>query len=153
MSTPDLPLKIVATTLAPTANSRSRYLPAVGPRMRVLLFWLFAAFAALGATGAYLAAITILNLADSSKLYTTAFTFWMLLAHCAVGLIGIGLFLTFGLIHLVTAWRRPNRVAVRLGLLVLALGLFVCASGLGLFRLGGLPSVGRRAQLPEALPT
>jgi tetratricopeptide (TPR) repeat protein len=123
------------------AKARFRYLPAVGPKLRVLLFLLFAFFAALGATGAYLATITFLNWADSSRLYTTPFTFWMLLAHCAVGLLGIALFLFFGIVHLVTAWQRPNRVAVRLGLLVLALGLIVSVSGLGLFRLRGLPQL------------
>ncbi len=62
-----------------------------------------------------------------------------------IGLIGIGLFLTFGLIHLVTAWRptQSRRGARAPGLLVLAaFGLFVGAlSGLGLFRLGGLPQL------------
>lgn len=121
--------------------TRFRYVPAVGPQMRILLIVLFAAFALLGATGAYLAAITFLNWADKSRLFTTPFTFWMLLAHCAIGLLGMGVFLTFGVIHLVTAWNRPNRVAVRLGLLVLALGLIVSLSGLGLFRLQGLPQL------------
>ncbi len=122
-------------------KARFVYVPAVGPRLRGLLFVLFAAFAALGATGAYLATISFLNWVDASRLYSTAFSFWMLLAHCVVGLLGIVLFLTFGIIHLISAWRRPNRVAVRLGLLVLALGLVVCVSGIGLFRLEGLPQL------------
>lgn len=139
MSTPAMSQNVAATDRI--ATPRPRYVPAVGTRLRSLLLVLFAAFAVLGATGAYMAAITVLNWADSSRLYTNAFTFWMVLLHCLVGLLGIVLFLTFGGIHLFTAWKRPNRVAVRLGLLVLALGLVVSISGLGLFRLQGLPQL------------
>jgi tetratricopeptide (TPR) repeat protein len=130
-----------AVPSARSSTKPTRYVPAVGPQLRNLLFLVFGAFAILGATGAYLATITLLNWADSSRLFTTPFTFWMLLAHCGFGLLGMAVFLIFGGIHLVTAWHRTNRRAVRLGLLVLGLGLVVSLSGLGLFRLQGLPQL------------
>ena len=141
MNQPETPSNAGSPVIQPAPRPRFVYIPAVGPRLRQLLLVLFAAFAALGATGAYLAAISFLNWVDASRLYSTPFSFWMLLAHCVIGLLGIVVFLIFGGIHLVTAWKRPNRVAVRLGLLVLALGLVVSVSGLGLFRLEGLPQL------------
>ncbi len=81
----------------------TRYVPTVGPMLRGVLYLIFLAFAVLGATGAYLAAISFLNWYDPSRLFTTTFTFWMLLAHCAVGVFGVLPFLIFGVAHLLTA--------------------------------------------------
>jgi tetratricopeptide (TPR) repeat protein len=123
------------------AAKPTRYVPTVGPALRVVLVLIFASVAVLGATGAYLSAISLLNWYDTSRLYTTPFTFWMLLAHCAVGVVAVVPFLIFAGAHLATAWKRTNRVAVRLGLVLFALGLVVCGTGLALFRLEGLPQL------------
>src|SRR5260370_4027817 len=133
-----------------TGISRAtRYVPPVGPMLRGVLYLIFAAFAVLGATGAYLAAISFLNWSDPSRLFTTPFTFWMLLVHCAVGVFGVLPFLIFGVAHLLTAWKRTNRVAIRLGLALFTLGLVVSGTGLALFRLEGVPQLqtGRLARL------
>ena len=117
------------------------YVPALGPALRVLLWSIFAGVAVLGATGVYLLAITTLNRLDPNHLYTTPFTFWMITGHTVVGVVGMAPFVLFGLWHLATAYRRPNRLAVRLGILLLALGLVVGVSGLALVQLEGLPQL------------
>jgi len=132
------------------AQSARPYEPAIGPSLRVLLYVVFAGFAFLGATGVYLFVISVMNRVNSDQLYTTGFTFWMLLAHTAVGLLGIVPFLVFGLFHWWTARKRQNRTAVRLGVILFLLGLVIAVSGVALIQIEGLPqlptgSVGRWA--------
>jgi hypothetical protein len=117
------------------------YEPAIRPWLRPLLWLTFAGFALLGATGAYLAGVSFMNWLRPGALYTTPFTFWMFLAHGGIGLLGVLPFLVFGFAHAATARRRPNRKAVRLGLLVFGLGLATLATGLALFQFEGLPQL------------
>src|SRR5437016_3391222 len=129
-------------TVLKEATRPTRYVPTVGPLLRVVLFVIFASVALLGATGAYLGAISFLNWYDKERLYTTPFSFWMLMAHCGIGLFAVLPFVFFGVAHLVTAWKRTNRTAIRLGLVLFALGLIVSSTGLALFRLvEGLPQL------------
>ena len=114
------------------------YTPAIGPRLRVLLISVFVLFAFLGATGIYLAAVTLLNYAQSPRSYTTPFALWVFLSHIVVGVLGTVPFLVFGAIHWLTARKRPNRVAVRLGVVLFVAGLLVCLSGFALVQLEGL---------------
>ena len=79
------------------------YIPAIGPRLRILLYLVFAGFAFLAATGIYLFVITVMNRVNTNQLYTTSFTFWMLIAHIAVGVVGLAPFLLFGVTHWWTA--------------------------------------------------
>jgi hypothetical protein len=65
----------------------------------------------------------------------------MTLAHVLAGIAIVAPFLVFGLTHLLTARGRPNRVAVRLGVLVFVCGLVVGATGVLLVRLEGLPQL------------
>src|SRR5262245_42631115 len=97
------------------------YVPALGPKMKVLLFVIFGFVALLGASGVYLAAISFLDWYRAPQAFTTPFTFWMFLAHTGIGLAFLLPFLFFGGYHLATACKRDNRIAVRLGLLV-----FIC---------------------------
>jgi tetratricopeptide (TPR) repeat protein len=117
------------------------YVPAIGPRLRVLLFVVFGLFAVLGATGVYLAAVTAFNYVRAPQSYTTPFALWVFLGHSAVGVLGTAPFLAFGLYHWLTARKRPNRVAVRLGILVFLAGLLVCLTGFALIQLEGLPQL------------
>src|SRR5262249_43347486 len=98
------------------------YEPAIGPRLKILLFIIFAAVALLGATGAYLSAIRLLNWwkAGENETFTNFFTLGMFMVHVLLGVVIVLPFLVFGLTHLATARHRPNRVAVRLGI-----GLFI----------------------------
>jgi tetratricopeptide (TPR) repeat protein len=105
------------------------------------LWFIFAGFALLGATGAYLSGVSFLNWLRPASLYTTPFTFWMFLAHGAVGILGVAPFLVFGFSHYATSRRRPNRKAVRLGLMVFGLGLATVVTGVALFQLDGLPQL------------
>jgi len=124
-----------------TASTPKPYIPAIGPRLRILLFLVFAGFAFLGATGLYLVVITVMNRVNTNQLYTTSFTFWMLIAHIVVGVIGFAPFLVFGVTHWWTARHRDNRVAVRLGVFLFLLGLVVIASGFALIQIEGLPQL------------
>jgi len=50
------------------------YVPAIGPKLKVLLALIFASVAVLGATGAYPGAITFLNWYKAPHTYTSPFT-------------------------------------------------------------------------------
>jgi tetratricopeptide (TPR) repeat protein len=117
------------------------YVPAIGPKLKVLLALIFASVAVLGATGAYLGAITFLNWYKAPHTYTSPFTLWMFIGHVGIGVAAILPFVVFGLYHFITARNRPNRVAVRLGLLLFASGLLVCLTGLALIQLEGMPQL------------
>jgi len=132
---------VVSPPTAPPRRVRPVYVPAIGPRLRVLLFVVFGIFAVLGATGLYLAAVTALNYARSPQSYTTVFSLWVFLAHSAIGVLGTVPFLAFGAYHWATARKRPNRVAVRLGIMVFLSGLFVCLTGFALIQLEGMPQL------------
>src|SRR6516162_7092703 len=107
---------IETTPRAPV--SRSAYKPAVGPKLKVALVIVFASFALLAATGSYLGSVTFLNFLRWPETYTSQFTLWMFLVHSGIGILSIVPFLWFGGYHWLTARQRPNRKAVRLGLLV-----------------------------------
>jgi len=117
------------------------YVPAVGPRLKIVLAFLFALVAALGATGVYLSAITLLNYSRDPQTYTNAFTLWVFIAHTAIGVVAILPFMFFGMYHYVTARHRKNRIAVKLGLLLFASGILVILTGLALVQLEGLPQL------------
>ncbi len=126
---------------ARVAKLPTPYVHAIGPRLRILLYIVFAGFAFLGATGVYLLTISAMDQINTNQLYTTPFTFWMLIAHTGIGVIGVVPYMLFGIIHLITAWGRSNRVAVRLGLLVFGLGVATIVSGLALIQIEGLPQL------------
>jgi hypothetical protein len=117
------------------------YVPAIGPKLKVLLALIFASVAVLGATGAYLSAITFLNWYKSPQAYTSPFTLWMFIGHVGIGVAAMLPFLVFGAYHFLTSRNRPNRVAVRLGLLLFSTGILVCLTGLALIQLEGMPQL------------
>src|SRR5947208_14593157 len=82
-----------ATPLArPVIMVRGKvYEPAVGPKLRVLLFFIFALFALLGATGFYMLVVGWFKL-------TTYFAIMMFGVHELAGVAIIVPFLIFGLI-------------------------------------------------------
>jgi tetratricopeptide (TPR) repeat protein len=134
------------TPAAPAARPALRtargllYEPAIGPRLKVLLAFIFASVALLGATGAYLLAIRLLEWGHE-QVYTNQFTLWMFLAHIFVGVLMLGPFLVFGITHLVTARHRKNRVAVRLGISLFIVSIVVGITGLALIQLEHLPQL------------
>ncbi|GEM_PF-100831 len=125
----------------PPLRPRFVYVPALGPGLRSVLFIIFACVAFLGATGFYLLAIRGFE-SYRGNVLQTEFSIWMTLLHIVIGLVLILPFLIFGLTHLLTAWHRPNRVAVRLGITVLLLGLIAGGTGILLIRgMEGLPQL------------
>ena len=113
---------------------RVKYVPAVGPRLKKLLFVVFALFALLGVNSAYLSAITILEW-STRRTYQNFFFQYMFLMHLALGLLIVVPVIVFGLLHIKNARHRPNRRAVRVGYALFATALTLLASGLVLTRL------------------
>src|SRR5271154_331478 len=118
---------------APVLAARDRagrlYKPAIGPRLRPLLWVILIGFALLAANGVYLSSVTALTW----YLGTTQQTFFYMLMvafHLLLGFLLIVPFLVFGFAHLATSWKRPNRTAVRFGLALLATSLVILISGL-----------------------
>ena len=79
-----------AASPPPAVRARQRpvYVPAIGPRLRVLLFVVFGVFAVLGATGVYLAAVTRSITPGPRRATRPPFSLWVFLAHSAIGVIG-----------------------------------------------------------------
>ena len=117
----------------PVVTSRDRagrvYKPAIGSRLRPLLWIILVGFALLAANGFYLSSVTALTW----YLGTTQQTFFYMLMvalHLCLGLLLVVPFLVFGFAHLATSWKRPNKAAIRYGLILLAAGLVTVVSGL-----------------------
>ncbi len=110
---------------------------AVGPRLRKLLYVVFALFALLFANSAYLAAITFLEWLRGQT-FQNYFYQVMFLAHLVLGLLLIVPFLVFGVLHMRNTFQRRNRRAVRVGYALFAASLVVLVTGLMLFRIEGL---------------
>ena len=110
------------------------YTPAVGPRLRLFLWPVLIGFALLGANGFYLASVKALSWYQGST-QQTFFYFMMELLHLALGFALIVPFLVFGLVHLATSWKRPNKEAIRYGLVLLACSVVILVSGLVLVQL------------------
>src|SRR4051795_13211294 len=128
----------MTTSARPMKDRRGRvYTPAVGPRLRPLLWAILGGFALLGANGVYLASVTGLTwwLGTTQQ---TPFYMLMVFLHLALGFVLVVPFVVFGFAHLATSWNRPNRAAVRYGLLLLGTALVLLGSGLVLVRIGGL---------------
>jgi tetratricopeptide (TPR) repeat protein len=111
------------------------YEPAIGPRLKVLLFVIFASVALLGATGVYLLSISALEWYQQQRTYQTGFSLWMLFTHVLVGVVMLVPFVVFGSIHLMTARHRKNRRAVKLGIIVFISGLVVVVTGVALIQI------------------
>jgi len=119
-----------------TAPARKRYVRAVGPRLRLLLYGIFALVAILGANSAYLASITFLEWWDGQT-YQNYFYQYMFLIHLALGLLLLLPFILFGILHMRNAHDRPNRRAVRVGYALFAVSLVLLFSGVALMRVEG----------------
>src|SRR5260370_25809264 len=111
------------------------YTPAIGPRLKPFLWVVLIGFALLGANGVYLASISSLTYFRGIAAQTP---FYMLMVafHLFFGFVLILPFLIFGFVHLATSWKRPNRAAVRFGLLLFASPLVVLVPGLVVLRVG-----------------
>src|SRR5262245_13999800 len=115
---------------------KKRYVRAVGPRLRWLLYLIFGLFALLGANSVYLTSITFLEWlkGDSNVTYQNYFYMVMFGTHLGLGLLLVLPVIVFGLVHIRNAHDRPNRRAVRVGYLLFGTSLAVLFTGLALMR-------------------
>jgi tetratricopeptide (TPR) repeat protein len=114
-----------------------KYVRAVGPRLRRLLYFIFGLVALLGANSAYLTAVTAIEW-FTGRVYQNYFYQFMFMGHLALGLALIVPFVVFGGLHLAAARNRRNRRAVRIGYALFAVSIAVLVTGVLLMRVGGL---------------
>src|SRR5687767_13751713 len=120
----------------PPPPARKKYVRAVGPRLRILLYVILGLFALLGANSAYLGSITFLGWVNGNS-YENYFYQFMFLGHLVLGLIIILPVIFFGIFHIKNAHNRPNRRAVRVGYLLFVISLVLLITGLALMRVEG----------------
>ncbi|HVP72571.1 MAG TPA: multiheme c-type cytochrome, partial [Phycisphaerales bacterium] len=122
----------------PAPAPRKKYVPVVGPRLKILLSCIFAAFALMAVNSVYLVAIRLLDWSASlSQLrvtYQNWFSIAMLGLHILLGLLIIVPIVLFGLLHMRNARNRPNRRAVRAGYALFTVSLILLITGLLLTR-------------------
>jgi len=110
---------------------------AIGPKLRKLLYVVFALLALLGANSGYLASITALEWLTGAT-YQNYFYFLMFLGHLVLGLILLAPFLVFGVIHMRNSRGRRNRRAIRVGYALFTASCGVLLTGLLLVRVEGV---------------
>ena len=120
--------------------SRRKYVRAVGPRLNWVLNVVWGLLAILGVNSVYLAAVTFLEWLDRAQgvSYQNYFYQIQFLGHLILGLLFVIPFLAFNWIHISNTWNRPNRKAVWVGYVLLAISLVLLGSGVVLMRVEGL---------------
>src|SRR5689334_23051255 len=121
---------------SPTNPPKRKYVRAVGPRLRLLLYVIFGLVAVTGANSAYLLSITMLESA-TGYLYQNYFYQMMFLAHLVLGLLLLLPVIVFGIAHIKNSYNRPNRRAVRVGYALFFISLLLLFSGVALMRVAG----------------
>lgn len=117
-----------------------KYVPAVGPRLKKLLYVVLGLFSLLFINGAYLVGITIAEWSTGEAIQNY-FYLNMFLVHLVLGVILILPFLVFGIIHIRNSHDRKNRIAVRVGYALFGTGALLILSGILLTRVEGLIEV------------
>lgn len=115
---------------------RRKYVRAVGPRLRKLLYLIFVLVALLFANSGYLGVVTFLEW-SRGETYQDHVYQYMFLAHLVMGLLIIVPFVVFGIIHMSNTKDRRNRRAVRIGYGLFGVGLVILITGIMLVRIGG----------------
>src|SRR5947208_4421206 len=118
------------------APPKKRYVRAVGPRLRIVLFVVFALVAVLGANSAYLLSIKLLERL-TQQTYQNCVYMVMFGTHLVLGLLLLLPFIIFGTGHIRNAFNRPNRRAVKVGYALFAVSLVLLLSGIALMRVEG----------------
>ncbi len=116
---------------------RKKYVRAIGPRLRVLLYFIFALVAILAANSVYLGAITFLEWlkSDPDTTYQNWFYMVMFGTHLGLGLLIVLPIVIFGIIHIKNSHNRANRRAVTVGYLLFVTSLIVLLTGILLTRI------------------
>ena len=119
------------------ARPKRQYVPAVGPKLRKLLMVVLALTALLTANSCYLLAISTLERINGQP-YQNWFSLGMVLVHIVLGVLLIGPFLVFGIVHMFSSRKRKNRRAIRIGYALLVVSTGVLLTGLLLVRVVGV---------------
>ncbi|MEE2776569.1 MAG: multiheme c-type cytochrome [Acidobacteriota bacterium] len=115
---------------------KRRYVPAVGPRLKKLLFVVLGLFSLLAVNSAYMVGVSILE-SVTGQTYQNWFYLVMFLLHLALGALIVLPVIVFGTIHIRNAHNRPNRRAVVAGFALFGTALVLLASGIVLTRVEG----------------
>lgn len=115
---------------------RKKYVRAVGPKLRWVLYFIIGLFAILSANSVYLGAITFLEWlqGDPNTTYQNYFYMVMFGGHLVLGLLLVLPVVIFGIIHAKNSSNRPNRHAVRVGYLLFSVALVLLFTGVALMR-------------------
>jgi hypothetical protein len=124
-------------SIKPDPAPRKKYVRAIGPRLRILLYFIFGLVAILAANSVYLSAISLLEWlkSDPNTTYQSWFYMVMFGTHLGLGLLLVLPVVIFGLVHMKNAYDRPNRRAVQVGYLLFATSLAILITGLLLTRI------------------
>ena len=120
--------------------ARRRYRPAIGPRLKPLLWVVFGLFALLAVNSFYLSGVRVAEAATGAT-YQNWFYISMFLLHLAVGGLFVAPMIWFGLAHMRNARNRPNRRAVKVGYALFGTALVLLLSGIVLTRIEGVITV------------
>ena len=120
--------------------ARRRYRPAIGPRLKPLLWVVFGLFALLAVNSFYLSGVRVAE-AATGETYQNWFYISMFLLHLAVGGLFVVPVIWFGLAHMRNARNRPNRRAVKVGYALFGTALVLLFSGIVLTRIEGVITV------------
>ncbi len=97
-----------------STKPRRKYVPAVGPRLRKLLYVVFGLFALLAVNAFYLSSVTMLEW-YTGRVYQDYFYQYMFLGHLVLGLAIILPVVIYGLIHMRNTRNRVNKRAIKAG--------------------------------------
>jgi tetratricopeptide (TPR) repeat protein len=117
--------------------ARRRYVPAIGPRLKKVLFIVLGLFALLAVNSTYLVGVSLLEWWTGS-VYQNWFYENMFLVHLVLGALFVLPVIVFGISHIRNAHNRPNRRAVYVGYGLFTTALLLLASGVVLTRLEGV---------------
>ena len=123
--------------IPPGVSVKKKYVRAIGPRLRILLYFIFALVTILAANSVYLSAITFLEWLkfDPNTTYQSWFYMVMFGTHLGLGLLLVLPVVIFGFVHMRNSYDRPNRRAVQVGYLLFATSLVILITGLLLTRI------------------
>ena len=131
------PMSLAATNAASTgAPAKKKYVRAVGPKLRKLLYLIFVLFALMFANSSYLGVVTLMEWVRDEA-YQDYYYQFMFLAHLVLGIVLILPVIVFGLIHMRNSKDRRNRRAVRIGYVLFAVSLVLLVTGVLLVRVTG----------------
>ncbi|QEG38498.1 tetratricopeptide repeat protein [Roseimaritima ulvae] len=123
-----------ASSAAPA--KKKKYVRAVGPKLRRLLYAIFVLVALLFANSGYLSSVTFLEWLRGET-YQDYYYQYMFLAHVVMGLLLVVPLVVFGFVHMWNTKDRRNRRAVRIGYVLFGVSLALLISGILLVRIGG----------------